>query len=273
MPKINFKGQQINYFTYGKGKPVVLLHGFCEDSSMWEDFISAFAHYQIIGIDLPGFGSSSPVENPTIEKFADSVNVLLEKLSIQNCFMIGHSMGGYVSLAFAKKYGKRLRGLGIFHSHPYPDTPAQKELRAKSIEFIKKNGHFHYLKQLFPKLFPPDFLSSNRFLVDKMMHRASSFPATGIIGGQQAMMNRPDQSAVLAAINCPVLFIIGREDEVVATEHSFEQTALPEVAHIHALNGVGHMGMFEAPKETQKIINQFLKYCVEFPFEDSKKTL
>ena len=86
---------------------------------MWDDFISAFSHHQIIGIDLPGFGSSSPIENPSVEKYADAVNVLLEKLSVKSCVMIGHSMGGYVALEMSRLIGDRLKGLTMFHSHPF----------------------------------------------------------------------------------------------------------------------------------------------------------
>ena len=264
MPKINFKERKINYSSRGKGAPIVFLHGFCEDSSVWDDFISVFKSKKIIRIDLPGFGGSEPMTNPSVELFADVVKSVLDHLEIRKCTLIGHSMGGYVSLAFAKKYESSLNGLGIFHSFPYADSEEKKAGRVKSIEFIKKNSHFHYVKQLFPNLFPSAFLSSNNFLVNKMIHRASSFPQAGIIGGLKLMMNRPDNSDVLKKINCPVLFIIGKDDEVVPFDKSMEQTALPDVAHIHVLEGVGHMGMFEATKETRKIIKQFVKFCYDF---------
>lgn len=271
MPKINFKEQKINYSSRGKGTPIVFLHGFCEDSSVWDDFISVFKSNKIIRIDLPGFGSSEPIENPSVELFADVVKSVLNHLEIRTCTLIGHSMGGYVSLAFAKKYASSLNGLGIFHSFPYADSEEKKAARAKSIEFIKKNSHYHYVKQLFPNLFPPTFLSSNNFLVNKMIHRASSFPQIGIIGGLELMMKRPDNSEVLKNIKCPVLFIIGKDDDVVPFDKSMEQTALPDIAHIHILEGVGHMGMFEATKKTRKIIRQFVKYCYDFSKNEISK--
>jgi len=172
-----------------------------------------------------------------------------------------------------KKHEANLNGLGIFHSFPYADSEEKKTGRMKSIEFIKKNSHIHYVKQLFPNLFPPTFLSSNNFLVNKMIHRASSFPQAGIIGGLEMMMNRPDNSEVLKKINCPVLFIIGKDDEVVPFDKSMEQTALPTIAHIHILEGVGHMGMFEATKETRKIIKQFVKFCSDFSKIETSKMI
>ncbi|HFC00627.1 MAG TPA: alpha/beta hydrolase [Phaeodactylibacter sp.] len=258
MPKINFNRRKVHYFAQGRGEAIVFLHGFCEDSSMWDDFIAAFPQNKIIRIDLPGFGQSETMKNPTVEMVAEVVKEVLDFLEIKKCTLVGHSMGGYVALAFAKKYASNLEGLGLFHSHPYSDSLEQKGNRFKSIEFIKKNGHIHFIKQLFPKLFPPSFVSSNRFLIHKMIHQASSFPSEGIIGGLEMMMNRPDQSEVLRQINCPVLFIVGREDEVIPMKNSLSQTALPDVADIHILDGVGHMGIFEATKPTQKIIKDFI---------------
>lgn len=273
MPKINFKERKINYSSRGKGTPIVFLHGFCEDSSVWDDFISAFKSNKIIRIDLPGFGGSEPVSNPSVELFADVVKSVLDHLEVKKCNLIGHSMGGYVSLAFAKKYESSLNGLGIFHSFPYADSEEKKASRAKSIEFIKKNSHFHYVKQLFPNLFPPAFLSSNNFLVNKLIHRASSFPQAGIIGGLELMMKRPDNSEILKKIKCPVLFILGKDDEVIPFDKSIEQTALPDTAHIHILEGVGHMGMFEATKETRKIVKEFVIFCDNFSKIETSKTI
>lgn len=273
MPILNFKGRKINYYIQGKGNPIVLLHGFCEDSSVWDNFISEFTSNKIIRIDLIGFGSSEPVESPSIEYAADSVKAVLDHLEIQQCILIGHSMGGYVSLAFAKKYESYLNGLGVFHSHPFVDSEERKKNRAKSIKFVQKNSHFHYVKQLFLNLFTPSFLSSNNFLINKMIHKASTFPTEGIIGGLEMMMNRSDQTEVLKNIKCPVLFIVGLEDKVVPLEQCLEQTALPEVADIHILDGVGHMGMFEAAKKTQKIIHNFKEFCHEFQKTTAQKTL
>ena len=273
MPVVNHNGRKINFFSRGKGEPIVFLHGFCEDLSVWEDFTSVFKKNKIVGIDLPGFGQSDTLENPSVDTFADSVKAVLDFLEIKKCTLIGHSMGGYVSLTFAKKYESRLNGLGIFHSHPFADSEEKKAGRLKGIEFIKKNGHYHYIKQLFPNLFPPSFVSSNNFLINQLIHQASSFQAKGIIGGLELMMNRPDQTDVLKNINCPVLFIVGKKDDVVPQQGSIEQTAMPAISHIHLLENVGHMGMFEAKEEVQKIIKNFVDFCLQFQKNEITKTI
>jgi len=243
MPTLIFNDHKINYYKRGKGKALVFLHGFGEDSSMWDEFTQVFSKNKIIRIDLPGFGKSEPVENVSIEDMADAVKAVLNELKIKSCILIGHSMGGYVSLAFAKKYESILKGLGLFHSHPFADTEEKKNNRLKSIKFLEKNGHIHFVKQLVPK-----------FFADQMIHRASQYTTKGFINATHAMINRHDQSAVLRNIQCPVLFIIGKKDEFFPLKYSLDQTAFPNIADILVLDDVGHAGMFEAKKETRKQI-------------------
>ena len=273
MPTLIYNDHKINYYKRGKGKALVFLHGFCEDSSMWDEFIPAFSKNKIIRIDLPGFGKSAPVENVSIEYMADAVKAVLNELKIKSCILIGHSMGGYVSLVFAKKYGSLLNGLGIFHSHPFADTEEKKKNRAKSIKFLEKNGHVLYVKQLVPKLFAKSFKSSNGFLIDQLIHRASKYTTKGFIEGTHAMINREDQSEVLKNIHCPVLFIVGKKDALFPLDYSLEQTALPQIAAIHILEDVGHMGMFEAKKETRKQIKKFIELCAHHQNQNKKSAI
>lgn len=265
MKKLTFQDTAIAYDTVGKGAAVVLLHGFCEDSRMWEDFSQDLVEekYRVITIDLPGFGQSAVWPDVRIADMAEAVDAVLKELKQDKVIMIGHSMGGYVSLAYAEKYPEKLIGLGLFHSHPYADSEDKKEGRQKGIGFIKRQGSALYVKQLIPALFAPDFVNSNAFLIEKLTFRASKYPAEGIIAGLQAMKNRPDRSAVLSSIACPVLFIIGKKDQAVPAKESMEQTHLPGISTIHIMEKVGHMGMFEATKHTQLYVRKFIAFCLD----------
>lgn len=265
MKFVNLENKRIAYQSKGRGPAIVLLHGFCEDSSVWDDFKTDLLEekYRVICIDLPGFGQSDVFENTSIEKMAELVNGVVEDLGLEQFILIGHSMGGYVSLAYAKKYAKKLLGLGMFHSQPYADTADKKEGRQKSIDFIKQHGHILYVKQLIPKLFTEKYAKSQAFLMDKLIYRASQYAAAGIVNALEAMINRPDRSKVLEGFKKPVLFIIGKEDGAIPADNSLAQTHLPTQASIHLLEKVGHMGMFEAKKQTQKILRQFVTLCLE----------
>ncbi|MFT4972857.1 MAG: pimeloyl-ACP methyl ester carboxylesterase [Saprospiraceae bacterium] len=260
---MTFQNKKIGFSVQGKGRPLVLLHGFCEDSRMWDDFLTLFTRRKIVRIDLPGFGESEIQDEPSIEGMATSVKAVLDHLKIDKCVLIGHSMGGYVSLEFAKKYEEQLLGLGMFHSHPYEDSEEKKKDRSKSIDFINRNGHIHYIKQVIPSLFAFDFSKGYQFEVNKMLYNAAQYSPEGIISALEAMQRRADNSAVLEAIDCPVLFIIGKEDTALPMKESLNQTALPNIADIHILPSIGHMGMFEAKRKTAKIIKNFLSNVVK----------
>lgn len=264
MKELKSKGNTIAYSVEGKGFPVVFVHGFCEDSRMWDDFKQDLLEekFKVIAIDLPGFGLSSIATEPSIDTYAKAVLSVLKTLKINSCIIIGHSMGGYTALAIAEMKPKLLQGLGIFHSQPYADSPEKKLDRIKQIDFIKKYGHQLYLKQLIPKLFPKRHVLSNPFDIDKLVHRAARYPEQGIIDGLTAMAGRPDRSRILEKIKCPVLFIVGAEDITIPRELSQKQLALPAIAKVHVLEGVGHMAMFERRRPTQLIVRRFVDFCL-----------
>ncbi|MEQ8706051.1 MAG: alpha/beta hydrolase [Phaeodactylibacter sp.] len=263
MKKLQYEGKELAYHAEGKGTTVVLLHGFCEDHKIWEEFQHDLREepFQVIVLDLPGFGASEVVEGVTIEGMAQRVHALLQFLNTGPVVLIGHSMGGYVGLAFARLFPEALLGLGLFHSHPYADEPDKKAIRQKSVEFIQRQGHILFVKQLIPGLFADNFVRSNAFLLEKLIYRAAKFPSSGIIAAQQAMMNRQDETNTLRGIQVPVLFIVGKLDSSIPAEKNLAQTHLPEVASIHILEKAGHMGQFEARKATQRYVRQFTAFC------------
>lgn len=261
MQIVTFLQKKIAYSIEGSGAPLVLLHGFCEDSSIWDDFIQDINNSLIIRIDLPGFGKSEFLPNASIEQMADGVKAVLDQENIERCVMIGHSMGGYVAIAFAEKYEDRLLGLGMFHSHPFEDSEEKKQNRRKSIDFISRYGHALYVKQLIPSLFANLFATSNEFLINRLIHNAMQFTSAAITQALEAMINRTDRSGVMTKLHIPILFIIGKQDETVPYDISLRQTHLPAVADIHILPRVAHMGMFRAKDETVKIVNDFVEFC------------
>ncbi len=260
MPKLKFKNKTLFYRRSGSGIPLVLIHGFCEDSSMWNEYKKAFKNCKIICPDLPGFGNSSLPNENSINYYAMAVKAILDKEKIKKKFiMIGHSMGGYVSLAFAEKYSPQLLGMGLFHSHPMADTDLGKSNRHKGMEFIDKFGHKKYVEGLMPKLFPPKFKRSP--ILQKLITKASQYSASSIKAGLQAMADRPDRSSILSQAHYPILIIVGKEDQLIPFDLSAQFVHLPAVASVHLLDGIGHMGMFEDAEATSTIIKEFIYFC------------
>jgi pimeloyl-ACP methyl ester carboxylesterase len=259
---IDFRGKKLAYRINGKGQPLMLVHGLCEDSTIWDDFIKDLVgEFQIIRPDLSGFGESELLPEHSIDLMTESVKVILDALKIEKCVYIGHSLGGYIGMAFAKKYPSVLTGLGLFHSHPFEDTPEKKEERIKAIDFIQKNGHIVYVKQLIPKLFAELFATSNEFLINSLIFKASKYLPETIIGAQKAMLERVDHGETLRELTCPALLIIGKQDKSVPYDISLKMVSLPNIVDIHILPKVAHMGIFTAKDRTVKAVRNFMNFC------------
>jgi len=259
MKTINYYNHKIAYDLKGKGTTLVFLHGFGENRQMWSKYTAYFSDYQVLTIDLPNTGDSEVME-ASIARMAKVVNAVLKAENIEKCMMIGHSMGGYVTLAFAKLYEAKLLGYCLFHSQPNADTQEKQKGRNKAIDFVQKHGSEPYFKGLMPLLFAKDYVENKETVVQKLIEYASQIPAKGVIYQLQAMRDRPDNRAVLVNSKVPVCFIIGEEDIAVPAENSLNQTFLPNTGDIHILPNVGHMGMFEAQLKTVGIIKRFIAF-------------
>ncbi len=257
---ITYQSSQIFYRTIGKGKPVVLIHGFGEDGNIWKNQIEFLKdHVQLIIPDLPGSGKSAVINSQLavgIEDYAEVVKIILAREKIEECMMIGHSMGGYITLAFAEKYPDQLSSFALVHSSAFADNEEKKANRLKSIEFIKKYGAFEFLRSSIPELFTESWSANNKAMVDDLVKKSKSFKDEAIIQYYQAMINRPDRTAVLKNFNKPILFIIGEHDKAVPFAQSMQQCYLPAISYIHILRNSAHMGMFEETEMVNNALHQ-----------------
>lgn len=254
------------YTLSGEGEqtPVVLVHGFLEDSRLWDDWLALLPNNRAyLRLDLPGFHESELHENLSIESMAEALNAVVEQVGFKRFILVGHSMGGYVSLAFAEKYSQKIAGLCMFHSHPFADTEEKQAARQKAIDFINKNGHILYVRQAIPQLFIYDFSKGYQMEVNRLIHNATYFKPEAIIAALHAMRMRPDRTAVLKYATYPVLFLIGQHDSTMTLDQSMAQTTLPDLAAVHVFPTVGHMGMFSASRETSKAFREWLSAVVK----------
>jgi len=247
------------YTIQGKGTTVVLLHGFCEDASMWDEIIAeGIKGIRVITIDLPGFGKSPITKSFSIKAFGKKIIALLKELEVAEYFLFGHSMGGYIALSMVEKNPSGILGLGLIHSHPYADSETGKNNRQKAIDFINKHGSILYIKQIIPELFPKSFKSSNRFLLERLVFNASKYPAAGISNALLAMKNRPDRQVILEQLRIPFLAVIGKKDELLPTNKLLMQSALAPITQLALIPNCGHMGPFEQPKTINRIFHRFI---------------
>ena len=252
------------FFTdHGHGEPVIFLHGYCETHEIWESFDSYLQkNYRVICPDLPGFGNSLILQSGfSLSDIADAIKELLDHLDISSCVMIGHSLGGYITLAYAEKYPETLKGFGLFHSTGFEDTDEKKDIRNKLIEFIGENSVALFVKTFVPSLFNQENLADNITSIEAVKEMAYQTPGETVIEYARAMRDRPERLHVLKNFGKPILFIIGDKDGSVPLDKSLEQSRIPEKAVVHILKDTGHMGMYEKEKESQNFIKDFLNLC------------
>lgn len=270
MPPIQFQNKKIFYRTEGKGKPVILLHGFAEDGNVWNKQIATLKEkYQFIIPDLPGSGLSQLMEGEcTIEDYAEVIKAIAEEVIFKKkkemkFSLIGHSMGGYITLAFAEKYAEFLTSFGLFHSSAFADSEEKIAIRKKGVSFIKKNGTEVFLKTSIPNLFSEKTQKERPELIEQLFNIAKNISPEALIQYYEAMILRPDRTDVLRSFEKPVLFIIGKNDKAVPLQSSLEQCHLPSISSVNILQHSAHMGMWEEEELSNKYLNEFLHFSFE----------
>jgi 3-oxoadipate enol-lactonase len=250
MEKINVNGIQIAYDRRGDGPPLVLLHGYPLDHHLWDEVVPLLADtFDVILPDLRGFGESTTFDSPyTMDDYASDVADLLDQLEIQKTAIVGHSMGGYVALAFARLYPERVRGLGLVSSQVLADPPDRKEGRYKSAADVAENGIGGVVATMTPK-----FTSNEKLQTFARESMEGQQPAA-YIGALRAMAERSDSTPLLSSFNFPVVIIHGDSDSLIPVDRAREvKAALPQ-AHFVEISGVGHMPMMEAKEKTAEAL-------------------
>jgi pimeloyl-ACP methyl ester carboxylesterase len=262
---IDFKKGKINFEDYGSGNPLVLIHGFAESLTIWHEYKDVLArNFRLILIDLPGHGQSSIIDDVhSMDLMADSIKAVLDLLNIESSVIVGHSMGGYVALAFARRHSRMLKGLGLFHSTSLADSDETKVARDRAIEIIR-NNHSKYLFNFIPELFASETKDLFQPEIQKLIEEASRMDSRALIAAQQGMKERSSTLDVLINAPFPVMFIAGQKDSRIPFENVWVQMALTETAYSLILRNAGHMGFIEAKIQCLDFLESFARSCYKF---------
>jgi pimeloyl-ACP methyl ester carboxylesterase len=257
---LTFQNKKIQYRVLGESTPVMMVHGFGEDQQVWDHQVEALSkRFLLILPDLPGSGGSELNDDVSMENMAEALHAVLQQEKIGNVTMLGHSMGGYITLAFAEKYPDTLRAFGLVHSSAYADSEEKKATRKKGIEFMRKHGVHEFLKTSSPNLFSPETKEQRPELVEKLTNQYRTMDVNALVAYYEAMMNRPDRTEVLKTFNRPILFLAGEHDTAIPYDQVVQQSGLPLLSYLHTLHRSGHMGMWEEPAESSFILEEFIK--------------
>ena len=253
---LDYKGSKIFYTDEGKGKAIILLHGFLENSSMWQEITTVLAlKNRVICIDLLGHGQTECVGYiHTMETMADAVKAVTKQLKLRKIDFIGHSMGGYVALAFAKKHPENIRSLCLLNSTAQADSEERKQIRLRAIEMAKTN-YTALVKMGVSNLFAPTSNSLFKEAINTIKKEALQTPLQGYLAATEGMRLRENTESVLQSIP-KRLIITGEHDpilplEIIEAEAKRTQTPLTIVPN-------GHMSYIEAKEEVIQALQDFL---------------
>jgi pimeloyl-ACP methyl ester carboxylesterase len=250
METINVNGIRLAYERRGTGSPLVLLHGYPLDHHLWDEVVPLLQDtFDLIVPDLRGFGKSSAVDSfYTMEDIASDIAALLDHLEIEKTALVGHSMGGYVALAFARLYPERITGLGLVSTQVVADAPDRRDGRYKSAAEVADKGIASVVAAMTSK-----FTSDARLQEFARQSMERQQPAA-YIGALKAMAERVDSTPLLSSLTVPVVIVHGDADSLIPIDRAREvKVALPN-AHLVEISEAGHMPMMEAKEKTAEAL-------------------
>ena len=252
------KNTKINYTDVGKGTAVVLLHGFLENLSMWNAYVDEFSKKnRVIAIDLLGHGATECLGYiHTMEDQADMVHAVLHDLKIRKAIFIGHSMGGYVALAFAELYPENIKGLVLLNSTSRADSEERKANRDRAITAVKQN-YTAFVRMSIGNLFSEDNRERSEEIIETVRQEALKTPLQGIVAALEGMKIRKDREVILHFAPYPMLLVLGKKDSVLNYEDSLDQIENTKVELVTFPDG--HMSHIENEKELKTILFGFIK--------------
>jgi pimeloyl-ACP methyl ester carboxylesterase len=256
--KVRAGRTEVSYYDEGKGNPIFLIHGFAGSKRYWDKVLPQLANeHRVIAIDLPGHGETGMGEDRySIEDMASTIKELLFKLGLDKVTMFGHSLGGYITLAFAQQYPQYLTGFSLVHSTANPDSEEAKDARENNAKKIQEEGARQFIEGLSKKLFSPENIEANAKEIEETVEIGMKATKDGLVSALMAMKDRPERNKVLEETKLPVLLIAGDQDQIIPPEKTFT-VSKPNIEN-KTIQNAGHMSMYEQPEELVKAMKEFL---------------
>ncbi len=258
MKTLFHKNTKISYTEWGKGTAVVLLHGYLENQGMWHAFVPELSKkYRVITVDLLGHGETGCLGYVhSMEDQADVVHAVLHELKIRKAVLIGHSMGGYVALAFAELYPDAVKGMVLLNSTSKADSDERKKNRDRAIVAVKQN-YETFVRMSIANLFSEDNRERLYPVIEKVKLEALKTPLQGIVAALEGMKIRKDREVILNFAPFPMLLVLGKKDGVLVYEENATQVEGTKVPLVTFEDG--HMSHIENEAELKKVLLEFLK--------------
>ncbi|MDZ7633767.1 MAG: alpha/beta hydrolase [Bacteroidales bacterium] len=258
---IQFEGIKVSYRVTGKGKTLVLLHGYLETGDVWQPFADMLSEeFRIVTVDLPGHGDSEVKgQVHSMEFLARAVRAVMSDAGENRVLMIGHSLGGYVTLAFAELFPELLSGFVLFASHPHADSTEAVAKRNREIAVVKAGKKNIMYPGNISMMFAEKNLRSMSAELRRSKMIASRIPGEGIIAMLNGMIARPSRQALVESGAVPLLWLLGRHDLYFSPEKAIRDTRLPDNAEVEILENSGHLGFIEEKERSRELVTGFAR--------------
>lgn len=252
-------GLEIAYDDVGSGPPIVFIHGFPHDRTLWTPQVGALVdHARCIVPDLRGFGETAPAPPYSMDQYADDLEALLAHLRIDRVVLAGLSMGGYIAFAFWRRHRARVRGLILADTKASADTAEAKTKRQELMAVVRERGGDAVAEAMLPGMIGKTTREKNPLaaeIVREMLRRA---PVDGVVGALQALMERPDSTPTLATIDVPTLIVVGEEDALTPPKESRLMHDGIAGSRLEILAGAGHVSNIERASAFNHVVGEFL---------------
>jgi len=258
----SYNGKRIKFNDNGEGEMIVLLHGYLETSAIWDSFAEKLSRsFRVVAIDLPGHGGSESFSDThSMDFMATLVRELVADLGAEKFFMAGHSMGGYVTLAFADLFPASLSGFCLFHSQPFSDTPETIEKRKMEIDLVREGKRDQFIAGNITRMYATQNTEKFRAAIGRSVGLTADIPDEGIIAVLNGMMERPSRLTVMQSGSVPCLWILGEGDNYIPCAVMQSRVTLAKNSRLAVLKNSGHMGFIEEEEQSLRIFQDFILF-------------
>lgn len=250
---------EMGYDEGGTGVPVLFVHGFPHDRSLWTPQLQGLTvQARCLAVDLRGFGETTAKPPFSMDQYADDLAGFLDVMHVERAVIAGLSMGGYIALAMWRRHAARVRGLVLSNTRAGADSDEAREKRKNLMKVARDQGSSAVADAMITGMLGKTTRSKRPEIVNIVHRMISSAPVDGIVGGLQAMMDRPDSTSTLGTIDVPTLVVTGDEDALIPTADARSMHEGIRGSSLEIITGAGHLSNLERPAAFNHVVSEFL---------------
>lgn len=252
-------GMEIGYDDGGTGVPILFIHGFPHDRTLWTPQLQGMtAQARVLAVDLRGFGETTVDPPYSMDQYADDLVGFLDMLHVEQAVVAGLSMGGYIAFAMWRRHAKRIRALVLANTRAGADGDEAKERRRSQMALARTQGSNAIADAVLTGMLGKTTRARRPEIVSTVHGMISSAPVDGVIGALQAMIDRPDSTDTLRTIDVPTLVVTGDEDTIIPIEDVRSMQAAIRGSSLEVITGAGHLTNLERPAAFNHVVSEFL---------------